>query len=105
MALAVERLQERHQVLMVGKFLGDRERHDHHVNGGVAFGQSAEERRDWAVQLLYRALGGGRTVVVIPGVTHSDTVAALLPQRAQTQHTLLTTRTVSLRRPALTQSL
>lgn len=71
MALAVESLQERHEVLVVGKFLSDRERHDHHVNGGIAFGQSAEERRDWAVQLLYGALGGGWTVVVIPGVTHS----------------------------------
>lgn len=71
MALAVERLQERHEVLVVGKLLGDGERHDHHVNGGVAFGQSAEERRDWPVQLLYGALGGGRTVVVSPGVTHS----------------------------------
>lgn len=70
-ALAVECLQERHEVLVVGKFLSDRERHDHHVNGGVAFGQSAEERRDWSVQLLHGALGGGRTVAVIPGVTHS----------------------------------
>lgn len=69
--LAVECLQERHEVLVVGEFLGDGKRHDHHVNGGVAFGQSAEERRDWSVQLFYGALGGGRAVVVIPWVTHS----------------------------------
>lgn len=69
--LAVECLQERHEVLVVGEFLSDGKRHHHHVNGGVAFGQSAEERRDWSVQLFYGALGGGGTVVVIPGVTHS----------------------------------
>jgi len=35
----------------------------------------------------------------------TDTVATLLPERAQTQHTLFTARTVPLRRPALTKTL
>ncbi len=88
-ALAVQRLQERHEVLVVGKLLGDGERHDHHVYGGVAFGQSAEERRDWPVQLLYGALGGGRTVVVSPGVTHSwetETTKNFMMEKTKRDH-------------------
>lgn len=71
MSLAVECRQERYKTLVMGKFPRNGKRHDLPVNGLVDFGQSAEQRRDWLIQLFYGALGGGRTVVVIPWVTHS----------------------------------
>lgn len=70
LSLAVQRLQEGHQVLVVGQFLGDGERHDHHVDGCVAFCEGAEQRRDGTVQLLHRAFRCGRRVAVVLGVTH-----------------------------------
>lgn len=70
LGLAVERLQEGHQVLVVGQFLGDGKGHHHHVDRRVAFREGAEQRRDGAVQLLYGALRCGRGVAVVLGVTH-----------------------------------
>jgi len=54
--LAVERLQEGHQVLVMGELLGDGEGHHHHVDGGVALREGAEQRGDRTVQLLHGAL-------------------------------------------------
>lgn len=70
LSLAVQRLQEGHQVLVVGQLLGHGEGHHHHVDGRVAFCEGAEERGDGAVQLLHRALGRGRRVAVVLGVAH-----------------------------------
>lgn len=56
LVLAVERLQEGHQVLVMRELLGDGEGHHHHVDGRVALGEGAEQRGDRAVQLLHGAL-------------------------------------------------
>lgn len=89
----------------MGQFLGDRERHHHHVYGRVSFGQRPEQRRDWAVQFLHCALRGRRRVTVVLGVTHTDAVTAFFPEVSQTQHTLFTTRAVPIGRTTLTQLL
>lgn len=57
------------------------------------------------MQLLHRALGGGRGVAVIPGIAHTNAVTALVPEGPEAQHTLLTAGTVSLPRPALAELL
>lgn len=90
LSLAVQRLQEGHQVLVVGQFLGDGERHHHHVDGRVAFCEGAEQRRDWTVQLLHRAFRCGWRVAVVLGVTHPcrDTEVRWweIKQRGQSPH-------------------
>lgn len=68
--VGVERLEEGHQVLVMGELIRDGEGHHHHVDGRVALRQGAEQRGDRAVQLLHGALRCGRSVAVVLGVTH-----------------------------------
>lgn len=70
LVLAVERLEEGHQVLVVRQLLGDGEGHDHHADLHVAFREGAEQRGDRIWQLLHGALRRGRRVAVVLGVTH-----------------------------------
>lgn len=57
------------------------------------------------MQLLHRALRSWRRVTVISRITHTDAVTALIPQGAQTKHTLFTTGAIAFSRPALAQLL
>ena len=71
LVLVFQRLQEGHQVLVVRQLLGHGEGHHHHVDGRLALRQGAEQRGDWTVELLHGALGGGRGVAVVLGITHA----------------------------------
>lgn len=71
LVLGVQRLQEGHQVLVMGQLLCDGERHHHHVDRRVAFCEGTEQRRDRTVELLHGALWRGWRVAVVLGVTHS----------------------------------
>lgn len=70
LVLVVERLQEGNQVLVVRQLLGHGEGHHHHIDGGLALRQGAEQRGYGAVELLHRALRRGGGVAVVLGVTH-----------------------------------
>lgn len=63
-------LQERDQTLVIRELFSYRKRDHHHVDGRVSLRQSSEQRRDGSVQLLHRALSGGRCVAVVFRVAH-----------------------------------
>lgn len=90
---------------MVRKLLCHREGDDVPVELGVSLGERPEQGRDGLVQLLHRALRRGWCVAVIARVTHTDTIATLVPQGPEAQHALLTARAVSFSRPALAELL
>lgn len=73
--LLLQRLQERHEVLMVRELLGHGERHHHHVDRSVSISEGPEEWRDRRMEVLHRAFGSGRGLAVVPGVTHSYDIA------------------------------
>lgn len=67
----LQRLQEGHQVLVIGQLFSHREGHHHHVDGCVSVGQRSEERGDRPLQLLHCALGRRRRVAQVLRVTHA----------------------------------